>query len=536
MRRSRLAELGLTPREIVKFLRWLPRTRWPLVILYVVYANILGAVIVFGFLKFVLPPEDSVWYTDLGDRRSQLLFFALLSLGATVSTLVGLRHALPTLMWHQGRRRGVPNQQLAKDRALRLPASQMWISASLWLFGSVMFVVFLAQHSPRRALIGGFGAFLGGAVICMVIYLRSEQVLRPIISEAIADGAATKRTSRVSRRVRVVWLLCSGVPVGAIFGLAMGYEFGVLHGSAKQLMFPVLIMSAIVIAVGLLAAGSLANGIGEPVRALREAMRQVEQGDLTAQVKVNTTTELGLLQSGFNDMLRQIRERERLRALFGQFVGSDVAQRAVEEGVQLGGEERFVAVLFVDLVGSTRLAFHLGAPRVVKLLNEFFHAVVDVVGAEGGYVNKFQGDAALVIFGAPLELENFAGRALKAARVLQEVLAGPLHETNVGIGVSAGPVVAGHIGADERLEYTVIGDAVNEASRLCELAKSEPGHLLASARAVALADPEEARHWILGEEVSLRGRDALTRLARAEAPPISSSASSEPSSEPSSAS
>ncbi|MGL6236977.1 MAG: adenylate/guanylate cyclase domain-containing protein [Segniliparus sp.] len=526
--------MGLTPREIAKLARWLPRTRWPLVILYVVYANLLGAIIVFGFLKFALPPEDSVSYTDIGDRSSQLLFLAVLALGVFVSTALGLRHALPTLLWNQ-RSGNVANPQAAKDRALRLPAAQMWASASVWFFGSIVFVGFIARHSLRLALIGGYGALIGGSVICMIIYLRSEQVLRPIISEAIAAGAETKRASRVSRRVRVVWLLCSGVPVGAIFGIVAGHEIGVLHGSTDQLLLPILVTSAIVIGVGLLAAGSLANGIGGPVRQLRDAMRQVEQGDLTAQVEVNTTTELGLLQSGFNSMLRQIRERERLRALFGQFVGADVAQRAVERGVQLGGEERFVAVLFVDLVGSTRLAFHLGAPRVVKLLNEFFHAVVDVVGAEGGYVNKFQGDAALVVFGAPLELENFAGHALRAARVLQEVLAGPLHETNVGIGVSAGPVVAGHIGADERLEYTVIGDAVNAAARLCELAKSEPGHLLASAEAVALADPDEARHWILGEEVPLRGRDALTQLARARdpdpEPPISSSASSPQASE-----
>jgi adenylate cyclase len=514
MRRGRLAELGLTPRGILKLLRWLPRTRWPLIVLYVIYANVLGAMIVFGFLQFALPPEDAVSYTDLGDWRAQLLFLGLLSLGIAISSMVNLGYAAPTLIWNH-RREHSANAQRAKDRALRLPSWQMWTSASVWLFGSFVFVGFIARHSLRLALIGAFGAVLGGAVVCMIVYLRSEQVLRPIISEAIADGAEAKRASKVSRRVQLVWLLCSGMPAFAIFGIAAGHELGILHGNPKQLLLPVSILAALTVAVGLLAANQLAKGIGVPLQALRGAMRQVEQGNLSAHVEVNTTTELGLLQSGFNDMIQQIREREQLRALFGQFVGSDVAQRAVEDGVQLGGEERLVAVLFVDLVGSTRLAFHLGAPRVVELLNEFFHAVVDVVGAEGGYVNKFLGDAAMVIFGAPLELENFAGHALRAARVLQEVLAGQLHETNVGIGVSAGSVVAGHIGADERLEYTVIGDAVNEASRLCELAKLEPGRLLTSERAVALADPEEAQHWVLGEEVCVRGRDAPTRLARA---------------------
>ena len=147
-------------------------------------------------------------------------------------------------------------------------------------------------------------------------------------------------------------------------------------------------------------------------------------------------------------------------------------------------------------------------------LNDFFCVVVDVVDAEGGAVNKFVGDAALCVFGAPLPHDDAAGAALRAARTLRERLAAEVPQCDVGIGVSAGTVVAGNIGAQQRFEYTVIGDPVNEAARLTELAKLESGHVLASAIAVSGALDAEALCWDVGEIVELRGRSAPTQLAR----------------------
>jgi adenylate cyclase len=152
--------------------------------------------------------------------------------------------------------------------------------------------------------------------------------------------------------------------------------------------------------------------------------------------------------------------------------------------------------------------------EVVDLLNEFFNVVVETVREYGGFVNKFLGDAALCIFGAPLEHPDAAGAALAAARKLHDALVGVLGQTEFGIGVSAGRAIAGHIGAQARFEYTVIGDPVNEAARLTELAKLEHDHVLASAIAVSGALDAEALCWKVGEIVELRGRTAPTQLAR----------------------
>ena len=147
------------------------------------------------------------------------------------------------------------------------------------------------------------------------------------------------------------------------------------------------------------------------------------------------------------------------------------------------------------------------------LLNAFFSVVVDVVDEHGGAVNKFEGDAALAIFGAPIPRDDNADHALAAARHLAERLNAEVPDLRAGIGVSGGQAVAGNVGAEHRFEYTVIGDPVNEAARLTELAKSEHGGVLASAGLLEQAGQQEAAHWTVGRSVKLRGRKAETRLA-----------------------
>jgi adenylate cyclase len=215
-------------------------------------------------------------------------------------------------------------------------------------------------------------------------------------------------------------------------------------------------------------------------------------------------------------MMAGLRERDRLRDLFGRQVGDEVAKRALEHGVELGGEVREVAVLFVDIVGSTGLALSADPQEVVRRLNGFFSVVIEVVHAHDGWVNKFEGDAALCVFGAPVQCEDAATSALAASRELacrmQDL---PLE---AAIGVGAGPVVAGNVGAETRFEYTVIGDPVNVAARLAELAKGSDGCLLADAAMLDDAAEAERAQWTTAEAVVLRGRNLPTTLALPGAP------------------
>jgi adenylate cyclase len=246
---------------------------------------------------------------------------------------------------------------------------------------------------------------------------------------------------------------------------------------------------------------------------VRAALNRVEQGDLDTNLVVFDGTELGQLQRGFNQMVTGLRERERVRALFGQHVGREVAALAEAQQPELGGEERHAAIIFVDIIGSTQLISSRPAVEVVEVLNRFFAVVVDEVDRHHGLVNKFEGDAVLAVFGAPVSLANAEEEALAAARGMAARLRVEVPECTAGIGVAAGQVVAGNVGALDRFEYTVIGEPVNEAARLCELSKKIDGHLVASSVTVEHAGACEAALWTVGESVTLRGLDEPTRLA-----------------------
>jgi adenylate cyclase len=233
---------------------------------------------------------------------------------------------------------------------------------------------------------------------------------------------------------------------------------------------------------------------------VRTGWARVRDGAVDVHVPVDDAGDVGLLQSGFNDMVAALRERKQLEDLFGRHVGTDVARRAMKAGAVLGGESVAVSVFFVDLIGSSRMAEEQPAEEVVAHINRFLAEVVDATTEEGGWVNKFEGDGALCVFGAPVQQADHAARALRASHVLRDRLRDL--GVDAGIGVSSGEVVAGNVGTESRYEYTVIGRPVNEAARLTDLAKQRPSRLLAAATTVALASSDG---WAGAGTVDLRG-------------------------------
>ena len=163
------------------------------------------------------------------------------------------------------------------------------------------------------------------------------------------------------------------------------------------------------------------------------------------------------------------------------------------------------------------MALAMPPTEVVRLLNKFFRVVIEVVEAEGGFVNKFEGDAALCVFGAPVASDDPAGRRSARARTLAERLEREVPEIGFGIGVSAGRAVAGNVGAEHRFEYTVIGDPVNEAARLSDLAKEREVSVIASDAALDRAADDEA------EELGARRAHRAARTPGRDRPGVASS-------------
>ena len=243
---------------------------------------------------------------------------------------------------------------------------------------------------------------------------------------------------------------------------------------------------------------------------MRQALREVEKGHFDLELPVDDLGELGRLTSGVNDLVAGLRERERLREQFGRQVGRgafEVAQGS-ENAFDSLGVLRTVTVLFVDLEGFTRYSERHTPAEVVDMLNRFFEVVVSTVNREGGWVNKFEGDAALCIFGAPEADDDHASNALAAAARMRSDLAEVQlgeERLSAGIGVATGSVIAGFLGTPERYEYTVIGDCVNLASRLCDLAKTVPGRALVTRESWQEAGcPEE---WRERPVIRVKGRE-----------------------------
>jgi adenylate cyclase len=481
------------------------RVGTPLVVAAMLVAHLIGAGVAFVLLTSALPVPDEVDDGRLAARSAAvLLVYLVLVLPPAVAW--GIKRARPMRAWALQDR--VPTET-EREETLRFPQRLATVYTVPWLGAALVFAVVSGGESSAFAFEVGATVALTGLTTGAVAYLIVERLLRPVVATALAGAPLRRyRSPGVGSRALLTWVLASAIPVAGIVAIAIA-SFGEPI-SLAELRLTALALGGVALAVGLLATFLLARSITVPLRALRGALQRVEEGDLDAEVRVIDATEIGFAQAGFNRMVVGLRERERVRDLFGRHVGRDVAEQALALGIALGGEELDAAALFVDVIGSTSFAADRSPTEVVDALNRFFAVVVDVAQRHGGSVNKFEGDAALCTFGAPLPLPDVAGAALAAARELVARLPVEAPDLPAAVGVSAGRVVAGNVGAADRYEYTVIGDPVNAAARLTELAKDLPGRAAASAAAVERAGPAESACWVEHQRTVLRGHREAT--------------------------
>jgi adenylate cyclase len=475
---------------------------------FVLGANLIG-VGVASLVVTVTFPVPSVF-----DSRVLWITFgvapAYIALAFVVGVVWATNRVIDNVRWSLEEREPTPKDQ---RNTFFAPWRLTRVLLALWGGGTVVLTIIYGLQDTNYIPKVLLGISFPGIVVSASCYLFTEFALRPVAAQALEVGPPPKRFAPgIMGRTLTVWALGSGVPVLGIL-LAAIITLSLHNVSPTQFTVAVMILAIFALVFGFILMWILSWLTATPVRVVRAALNRVEQGDFDTELVVFDGTELGQLQRGFNSMVVGLRERERVRDLFGQHVGREVAALAEKERPQLGGEERHAAVIFVDIIGSTQLVTSRPAVEVVDLLNRFFAVVVDEVDNHHGLVNKFEGDAVLAVFGAPVSLEHAEDEALGAARAMAQRLRVEVPECQAGIGVAAGQVVAGNIGAKNRFEYTVIGEPVNEAARLCELSKNVPGCLVASADTVANATESERARWHLGESVTLRGHDEPTQLA-----------------------
>jgi class 3 adenylate cyclase len=335
-----------------------------------------------------------------------------------------------------------------------------------------------------------FGAALVAIVYAAVLsFFVSELFHRPVlrhIAEALPPDFASMPAG-----VSLRWKLLGALPlINVVTGVVVSGLSTTGRASLSDLGLDVVVAVVVAFTLSFELTLLLTKSVVGPVRDLVRATERVAGGDLSARVPVVSGDEIGALATSFNRMVTGLEERERLHAAFGSYVDPDVAQRVLDEGELLEGEEREATLMFVDVRDFTSFAERASAREAVAQLNDFFGLVVPIVMAHGGHANKFIGDGLLAVFGAPERQPDHADRALAAAREIVGAVAvrydGGLR---IGVGVNSGPVIAGSIGGGGRLEFTVIGDPVNVAARV-ENATRELGDtvLITEATRCLLAD------------------------------------------------
>jgi len=271
--------------------------------------------------------------------------------------------------------------------------------------------------------------------------------------------------------------------------------YALVQGSYDKALAPlhalqlrITIIGAVALASALLTGIILAAGITDPVRTLVRSMHEVLRGNLKHRTRIERNDEIGFLARSFNEMVDGLEEREHIRRTFGRFVSRDVAEAVLNGRVPLAGERLEVSILFQDIRGFTALSERLDPVTLLRMLNRFFTEVVAAVEAEGGVVKQFTGDGVMALFGAPAAREDHARRAVRAAvgiverlgRLNEHLHADGIPALSIGVGIHTGEVVAGLIGPDERVEYGVVGEPVNLASRIESLTKDLATTILVS--------------------------------------------------------
>lgn len=310
------------------------------------------------------------------------------------------------------------------------------------------------------------GACVSIAYAAILHFFASELFLRPAVVDIVERLPPDFSAAPIGVPLR--WKLLGALPlINVVTGVVVSGLSTNGSASLNDLGIDVVVAVLVAFTISLELTVLLTKSVLRPVEDLLRATHAVKRGDLEARVPVVSGDEMGELAGSFNAMMRGLSERETLRAAFGSYVDPEIAERVLEEGELLEGQEREVTIMIVDVRDFTPRAERSSARETVAFLNEFFDAVVPCLLEHGGHANKFLGDGVLAVFGAPERLSDHADRAVAAARAVVGAVEQRFNgEVKVGVGLNSGPVVVGSIGGGGRLEFSVIGDAVNVAARV----------------------------------------------------------------------
>lgn len=308
------------------------------------------------------------------------------------------------------------------------------------------------------------GTLFGGAL---------DEPARATACTAFASGAPEAEVDGASGTPLLVLRrpIAGSVPAASMVAIA---DLAALRAAVGALLGRAALAGVAALVVGLVAAMLLGRGLSRPVARMGEAAARIERGDFAVRLPAEGAGELATLERRLNDMAAGLAMREQYRRVLDAVADPEVAAELMAGALDLGGRTQEVGILFCDIRGFTTLTERMDPADVITMVNEHMTLLTEVAYAHGGTIDKFVGDLIMVTFGAPKTGTDDAQRMVRCAHAMvaarARANAGASRPIEIGVGCAFGPVVAGCMGSERRLDYTVLGARVNLAARLCSKA------------------------------------------------------------------
>ena len=504
--------------------------------------NLVGAMVSFLYFSVINPlPVGQTAVNPEGADLYSIAIFVLFMIGVNLlGERWGHKREQRIADWYEKRRAGLPATAVPdtiRRDVLNTPFVSAFMAATLWVIAGLFFSVLFTPNSggvPSLQMFIGITG-VGGVLTTVLVFFVLDIRWRPVVAIFFPNGSLSSvnayRLPILGRLLLTFMLVGLWPPLMLAVTTTQRAQQLINAPNPEAILQNMYVLQAFLLLFGAAASAGLAifmtRGITLPLEALQQGMAAVENNDLEARVAVTSNDELGYLSERFNQMTAGLRQTDMLRNLLNLYVSPEVAQEALAHGAELGGTAVECSILFADIRDFTSISEQMEAKALLRMLNAYMTAMVEVIIAHGGIVNKFGGDSLLAIFGTPIN--PAADHAAQAAKTAQEMMTA-LHIFNtiqhksggtalvIGIGVATGTVIAGNVGGRERLEYTVIGDTVNLASRLQDKTKALDGNILLSAETHAQAVRVMGLEGVWETAVYIKGKQHPVKAFRLNSP------------------
>lgn len=449
---------------------------------------------------------DAGWISGMALRFSILILVTCLS----SLPLIGLMRQVLKPVYKflsLGSQADKTEQKKAGQCLINLPFIVVPVNLGLWvLIPSLVFTILfhLGIMDQSTALTFALRAFMVGLMSSAILFFSLEvHARRTLIPVLFPDGGLAELTRArrfsIGRRIRAFYRMGSLIPLAHIvltlFVLFLQVDETPM--STREFARSVLVFSLVVFCIFFLGSGILtrliSRSIADPIKEMVKSVKAIKKGDYTTRVQVVSNDEIGILGDAFNQAIKGLEDRKRIREAFGRYVDPRVRDEILSGRTPLDGEYKEVTVVFADLRDFTPFTAGHDPKQVVQMLNRYFKTMAEAVETHNGLILQFLGDEIYAVFGAPVTDKDHPVHAVCAAFDMKNRLADlnrkftsrNLPRLSHGIGIHTGKVLAANIGSPDRLSYLMVGETVNLASRLQAMTREMEASIIVSRETVS---------------------------------------------------